>query len=241
MPSTIILCGGRGTRLKPLTKTIPKPLVPLQGRPCLWHIINSYVTQGHRELVVCVGYLGHQIVEFLSTTEFDADIVISDAGADASMLRRLHTAAEHISERAFVAYGDTIVDVRLEEMLAQHVQAGVPVTMTTASIHSPFGLVTVGDDSLVRTYVEKPLQTYFIGHMLVDRSLLEGLPDSLLEVPDGAGLVALFEQLTEQGQLGSFEYDGPQITFNTQADLDQAERDIERYFTYADHNTEDRE
>ena len=59
--TAVILCGGRGTRLQEHTRTIPKPLVEIGGRPILWHVMQIYIAQGVRRFVLCLGYLGETI------------------------------------------------------------------------------------------------------------------------------------------------------------------------------------
>ncbi|WP_052128462.1 GDP-mannose 4,6-dehydratase [Neosynechococcus sphagnicola] len=227
---TVILCGGRGTRLQPLTNQIPKPLIPLQGQPILQHLVSSYIRKGFREFVLCIGYRGEMIQEFFCQTPLDAAFEFSQAGERASMLARLHQAQDLMGDRAFIAYGDTLIDVNLPAMLADHQASGAKITITTAKVKSPFGLVTADGDRWVSSFKEKPLQVYYVGHMLLERSVLEHLDPELLRLPDGEGLVQLFGQLIAQRQLRMYAYPGPQITFNTPQELDQAERDFVAFF-----------
>jgi glucose-1-phosphate cytidylyltransferase len=61
---TIILCGGRGTRISEYNSTIPKPMVPIGNRPILWHIMKIYASYGHRDFVLALGWLGDEIRRF---------------------------------------------------------------------------------------------------------------------------------------------------------------------------------
>ena len=70
--------------------------------------------------------------------------------------------------------------------------------------------------------------------MIIERSVLEALDPELLELPDGSGLVRLFQSLVESRKLAAFPYAGPKVTFNTRQDLDRAERDLNRFFTHMD-------
>ena len=232
MLTTLILCGGRGTRLRPLTDRIPKALVQLNGKPCLQHIIESYIWKGYRRFVLCVGYQGEMIVDFFQRQAFDAEIEFSDAGEQASMLQRIYEARSLIDKRAFVAYGDTLIDVNLTQMLEYHTTCGAAVTLTTADVRSPFGLVRATEDGLVVSFEEKPIQPYYVGHMLIEGAVLDGVDPELLRMLDGDGLVTLFQRLIEERHLRLYPYAGPQITFNTQQDLDRAERDLVTFFTH---------
>lgn len=230
----LILCGGKGSRLRPLTDLVPKPLVELNGRPCLDYILRSHVQRGQSKFILCVGYKGEMIREFVRASDFAARIDFSDVGEGASMLRRLYAARDLMGERVSVTYGDTLIDVDFANMLAQHEASGAAITLTTAEVISPFGLLTIDGDGYVSSYREKPSQPYYVGHMILDRSVLDSLSSELLEMPDGQGLVRLFHQLLEDRKLAAFPYSGPQVTFNTRQDLDRAERDLDRFFTQTD-------
>ena len=229
----LILCGGKGTRLRPLTDTIPKPLVELRGKPCLDYIVRMHIERGQRELILCIGYKGEMIRDFVAAADFDAEIQFSDCGENASMLQRLHGALPLMGERASVSYGDTLIAVDLPRMLESHHNSGAAITLTTAEVVSPFGLLTIGDDGFVSSYREKPAQPYYVGHMVLERSVLEEVSDEVLRLPDGGGLVRVFENLLAERKLAAFPYSGPQVTFNTRQDLDRAERDLSMFFTQA--------
>jgi len=65
LPTVVILCGGRGTRLQEHTHAIPKALVEIGGRPILWHVMQLYASQGFEDFVLCTGYLGEQVEDFV--------------------------------------------------------------------------------------------------------------------------------------------------------------------------------
>lgn len=232
MLKTVVLCGGRGLRLRPLTNAVPKPLVPLNGKPLLQHLVESYVGKGFRHFVLCIGYRGDMIRTFFASHPFDANFEFSDAGERASMLQRLYHARPLLGERVFVAYGDTLIDVDLEAMLADHQSSGAVATITTADVRSPFGLVTADEGGWVRSFEEKPLHSYYVGHMLLECRVLDDLDPELLALPDGEGLVRLFCQWVSRKCLRLYPYNGPQITFNTQQELHQAERRFIAFFTH---------
>jgi NDP-sugar pyrophosphorylase family protein len=109
----IILCGGRGRRLRPLTDSIPKPLVSLAGKPLLGYIIDALRAQGARRLVFCVGYRAQAVVDFAQKycdpDQFNIDFV--DSGANADIVVRLRDAARAAPDGFFFLYGDAIADV----------------------------------------------------------------------------------------------------------------------------------
>ena len=209
---------------------VKRPL--FSQEPVLQHLVESYVRKGFDEFVMCIGYRGDMIRDLFTKDSLNAHIEFSDAGEDASILERLHLIRTMAGERFFVAYGDTLIDVELEAMLKHHLGSGASATITAANVRSPFGLVTTDGENLVCSFEEKPVQMYFVGHMMMEREALVNLDSKLLAMPDGDGLVALFQLMISQQQLNMYPYSGPQITFNTHQELRQAERDFISFFTH---------
>jgi len=232
MIKTAVLCGGRGVRLRPITDQIPKPLIPLNGKPILEHVISQHLRRGCHEFVVCLGYRGQAIRDFFSEHSFEGTFDFSDAGESSSILQRIAIARPSLGDRFFVTYGDTCIDVDLKEMLEQHMKQEAAVTITTAYVQSPFGIIEHHTDNWVRSFEEKPRHIYFVGHMLMESSVIDKLDENLLSLPDGQGLIQLFQSLIEQNKLSMNFYHGPQITFNTHLELAQAEKDFLSFFTY---------
>lgn len=227
----MVLCGGRGSRLQPAISELPKPLVPIHGKPILQHIIEFYLAKAFCEMVLCVGHQADRIRAFVAAQRFPAQIHISDAGTDAGMLRRLYEARSFIGDRTMVTYGDTFIDLNVDHMLQEHLRQETAATITIADIRNPFGIVQVGVDQRVVAFQEKPLLPYYIGHLVMERRVLDTLDERLLALPDGEGLVCLFQQLIQQRQLGSYKHTGLQITFNTLAERDRAEQELMKFFT----------
>ena len=228
---TIILCGGKGTRLGPLGERIPKTLLPLGGKPCLQHIVENYVGKGYREFVLCIGHRGEMITDFCKHHFHGASLEWSNAGEEASMLERLHRARNLFEQRAWITYGDTLINADLDNMLLQHNSSGAALSLSTAFVQSPFGLVETDDNEWLMSFREKPEQPFFVGHMLMERSVLDSVDAKLLRAPDGEGLVKLIRDLIQLRQVRTHRYTGPQITFNTREDLNRAEVDMTEFFT----------
>ena len=228
---TIILCGGKGTRLGPLGERIPKTLLPLGGKPCLQHIVENYVGKGYREFVLCIGHRAEMITDFCKHHFHGASLEWSNAGEEASILERLHRARNLFEQRAWITYGDTLINADLDNMLLQHNSSGAALSLSTAFVQSPFGLVETDDNEWLMSFREKPEQPFFVGHMLMERSVLDSVDAKLLRAPDGEGLVKLIRDLIQLRQVRTHRYTGPQITFNTREDLNRAEVDMTEFFT----------
>ena len=90
----VLFCGGQGTRLRDYSDQIPKPLVPVGGRPILWHMMKYYAAFGHTDFILCLGYKGEAIKRFF--LEYNAamsnDFVLENGGARLELLEPRHRA-----------------------------------------------------------------------------------------------------------------------------------------------------
>lgn len=227
----VVLCGGHGHRLRPLTKHVPKPLVTLNGKPVIQHIIEFYIKKGFCDFILCVGYRAAAIRKFVLTRSFNANIEISDCGADAGILKRLYFAKNILGERSIVTYGDTFINIEPARILAEHRKRGAGATITVADIRSPFGLVKSDSKNIARSFEEKPTLQYYIGHMIMETDILFNLGKKIVSMPDGQGLVRLFHQLIKHGKLNIYRHKGLKITFNTPHEYKKAEEEFVKFFT----------
>jgi len=229
----VVLCGGRGKRLNPVTETVPKALVPVQGRPIVDHVVHGYKVGGIENVTFCVGYKGEMIRNHFSEISRDESAYsFSDSGENASMLRRIFDAGKQVKKQTMiVAYCDTFIDLSPDVLLASHRKMDTKTTIVTAEVTNPFGIVQIDRQDKVQSFIEKPRQNYFIGTFVIERNALDLADDSLLNMPDGQGLVAFFHKLINLEQLGSYRHEGLQITFNTEEERVQAENELHRFYT----------
>jgi NDP-sugar pyrophosphorylase family protein len=227
----VVLCGGRGVRLKPATDYVPKALVHVNGRPILDYIIDSYSAKGLKRFVLCVGYKGELIEKHFENPPEGLEISISDAGETAGMLRRIWETRALIERHALISYCDTFIDLDVEGMMRNHVRQRAGATIVSARIRNPFGLVTLDSDNWVTSFVEKPVLNYYIGSFILNKSALSHVTPEMLSSEDGGGLVSFFDELGRRNLLAGFEHEGMQITFNTESERREAEEYLGRFFT----------
>jgi glucose-1-phosphate cytidylyltransferase len=231
IPPVAILCGGRGTRLRPRTDFLPKALIPVKGRPMLDHILDFFRKKGFKHFIFCVGYMGQLIEERYREAPPGCTHVFSYAGPEASMLKRLWEIRHIGAHRYLVMYGDTFIDLDVDRFTLAHRASGSLATIVTAPIRDPFGIVEIDADSRVTKFVEKPVFDHYIGAFMFEVAGLESIPHDLLALPDGEGLVEFFNCLASAGLLTAFRHNGSQITFNTETEHKSAEDFMGRYFT----------
>ncbi len=203
----VILCGGRGTRLQRGTRSIPKPMVEIGGRPILWHVIQIYLAQGFDRFLLLTGYLGEQIERFVADGPWPgaADIRCLDTGVDTPTGGRLHRAAAELDTETFcLTYADGVADIDLEALLGAHAEHDGGATMTVVRPPLPFGVAEIDPDGIVRGFAEKPRSERWVngGFFCLEPAVLELLtPDSVLERDP-------LQRLAARGELRAYRHDG---------------------------------
>lgn len=225
--TAILLCGGRGERLRPFTDALPKALVPLRGRPLLEHLMAGLAADGVTRFAVCVGYKAEAIQEFLRMNHNPAWQVACVNSGDASMTDRLLDARPHVPGQALVCYGDTLANVDLTALRGQHSDSGALATVTVYPLQSPFGIVRFDDSKRVLGFDEKPLLPYWINIGFI---LLE--PEAFDLLRPGSDMVAFLTTLAGAGLLHAYTHTGGHVTVNTTGDRGTAETKMIDFYTY---------
>ena len=168
---SVILCGGKGTRIRGVDDTVPKPMIPVGSQPIVVHIMEHYAFYGHREFILCLGYLGGVIREFFGaspTGETEtvsyalpragtATVTLVDTGLEAMTGSRVRKIRGIVgSEEFFLTYGDGVSDVPIDETLAFHRTRDAAMTLTAVRPPSRFGEVEVDPSGLATSFNEKP-------------------------------------------------------------------------------------
>ncbi len=152
----IILAGGKGTRLRPLTYVKPKPLIPLAGKPIIDYIIGWLRANGFRRFIVLAKYLGKQIKKhFRDCTDVDVEILDSKDTADAVRLVSELIDTDHF----LVSMGDVLCNAGFNEFYEEHTGLGGIATIALKEVDNPlhYGLVFIDSGRRIRLFVEKPL------------------------------------------------------------------------------------
>lgn len=186
-PQAAILCGGFGSRLRPLTDTVPKPMVDVNGVPFLEHLVRQLVSQGVTRMVLMTGYLGEQIRAYFEEGQrYGCEIVYSHGHENWLTGRRLLEARRLLDPRFILLYADNFALVDLRRLLEAHLRENPTITLTLAPKES--GNIALGSHSRVGRYDPdrraEGLDYVEIGYMVADRDLvldvlweLDGSPD----------------------------------------------------------------
>lgn len=227
--TAVLLCGGKGERMKPFTDALPKALVPVNGRPLLYHLMKYLSHSDVRRFVICVGHKAEAIEEFIAANREPHWEVNCVNSGDVSMTDRILDARHLFEGPALVCYGDTLANVDLKALHQQHVSSGGLVTVTVYPLRSPFGIVNFDDAGRIRLFEEKPLLPYWIniGFMMCR-------PEAFSFMSRGADMPDFLSALGKAETLFAYRHTGKHLTVNTEKDRAQAEAQIVEFYTASD-------
>ena len=151
----IILAGGLGTRISEETGDKPKPMVLLDDKPIIWHVMNIYAQQGISDFVIATGYLGGSIHDWVKDLKTSWKITALDTGEKTLTGGRIRQCLELIGpERSFATYGDGLGNINLKQLLDFHVNQGRVATVTAVRPPARFGLLE-SSNGKVTSFTEK--------------------------------------------------------------------------------------
>jgi glucose-1-phosphate cytidylyltransferase len=152
----IILAGGLGTRISEETETKPKPMVLLDDRPIIWHLMNIYATQGYDDFIIATGYKGEVISNWVDSTLNEKwKVRAFDTGTNAMTAGRIKKCMELVpGERVMVTYGDGLGNISIKKLIEFHEAKARKATVTAVRPPARFGVLET-DDGLVKHFGEK--------------------------------------------------------------------------------------
>ena len=140
----VILAGGLGTRISEYTKTIPKPMIKVGGKPIIYHIMKWYAKHGFKDFYIALGYKGKIIKKYFGKKFFDWNINLIDTGKNTMTGGRIKRLTKYLGKDTFMmTYGDGISNVNLKKLLKFHKKNKKLVTLTAVRPPARFGAIKV--------------------------------------------------------------------------------------------------
>src|ERR687898_1892226 len=183
----VIMAGGRGTRLRPLTSNQPKPMISIVGVPCMEHIVNLLREHGFNEIVATLQFMPEEIQDYFGDgSDWGVSMSYSVEDVPAGTAGSVKLAEEHLEgERVLVISGDALTDCDLSRVVSFHEEKAAEATMVLKSVENPldFGIVITEEDGRISRFLEKPAwgqvfsDTANTGIYLVDPSVMDEIPD----------------------------------------------------------------
>lgn len=182
----IVLAGGRGTRLRPLTNNRPKPLLPVLGKPCIEYILSALVDAGIEEIFVACGYRADDLSDALR--EFDsrgAEITIAYEDEPAGTAGAVKLLESRIVGTFVVASGDVLADVDMKDLIERHQAKDAFATMALTTVDRPeeFGIVGLDPNNRIVKFKEKPASHEVFSNLInagiyiLERDVVEHIPE----------------------------------------------------------------
>lgn len=218
----ILLAGGFGTRLSEYTKTIPKPMVKVNDKPIILHIMEHFAKYGHKDFYIALGYKGEVIRNFFNKKFYDWKINLLDTGKSTMTGGRLKKISKLINaETFFMTYGDGLSNVNLNKLLKFHKKNKKLVTLTAVRPPARFGALQI-EGKIVRRFKEKSktdenwinggffvMQKKFLKFIKNEQTVLEKKP---------------LEQVAKLKQLVAYKHEGFWQCMDTKKDRDLLEK-----------------
>ena len=215
----VILAGGKGTRAYPFTDYLPKPMMPVAGKPMLMQIMQIFANQGHREFILSIGHRKEVIMDYFAHKDNDLDITLVDTGEETDTAGRIYKCRHLLREQFMATYGDGLSDVPLDKLVAFHNGHGGAATLTSVPLQSQYGTVEFDEAGKVTAFREKPrLSTHWInaGFFVMNSSVFDCWEGTNLERQ-------VFPRLLEKGMLHTYRHDGFFKSMDTHKDQQELE------------------
>ena len=218
----VILAGGFGTRISEYTKTIPKPMIEINGKPMIFHIMKHYAKYGFKDFYIALGYKGNVLKKFLSKGFFDWNINLIETGKNTMTGGRLKRLKKYLGRETFMmTYGDGLSNVNLKKLLKFHRKNKKLVTLTAVRPPARFGAIKLKGHK-VSYFKEKSkldegwinggffvMEKNFLNFIKGDRTYLEREP---------------LEKATRNKQLAAFRHEGFWQCMDTKRDKDKLDK-----------------
>ncbi|MFZ5447612.1 MAG: glucose-1-phosphate cytidylyltransferase [Thermodesulfobacteriota bacterium] len=229
----VILCGGKGTRIRDVADDIPKPMIRIGEKPIIWHIMKYYSHWGHNGFVLCLGYKGHIIKDFFlnydvltedftitlgnpkkidfhnNHNELGWNVTLAETGLESGTGARVFICKKYLQNEAnfMLTYGDGVGNIDIDKLIAFHQAHGKIMTVSGVKPPGRFGELMSDKNGRVTEFNEKPQATGGMisgGYFVCRRELFEYLDDR----EDLTLELDPMERLVRDGQLMVYEHEG---------------------------------
>ena len=202
----VILAGGFGTRLSEYTDTIPKPMVPIGGKPMIEHIMGIYASYGHKEFYVALGYKGEVIKEYFKNFKKDWKINLIDTGANTYTGGRLKRLEKYLlNENFLLTYGDGLSNININELIKFHESHKKIVTISAVRPPARFGSLSLNGSEVLKFKEKTQLGESWIngGFFVINPKFFDFLKDdkTVLEA-------APLERVTQIKEIKAMRHEG---------------------------------
>ena len=227
----VILAGGFGTRLSEYTENIPKPMVPIGGRPIIEYIMETFSKFGHKDFFVALGYKGQVMIDHFKNTEIQKknnwNINLIDTGSNTMTGGRVKRMKKYIGDETFLlTYGDGLANINIKKLIDFHEDKKKMLTISAVRPPARFGALQIDEKNNVMNFREKnQLDESWIngGYMVVNPEIFNLIRDdqTVLEKE-------VLENLAKKNNIIAFKHEGFWQCMDHKLDKDKFDEMIKR-------------
>lgn len=221
----VIMVGGMGTRLRPLTETCPKPILPVLDKPCLMYLIENIASAGISEIILACGYRYPQLAETIGDgSDIGIDITYSFEDEPLGTAGAIKKVEDRLSDTFIAANGDVFSQIDVAKEIEEHLLSKALVTISLTEVNNPceYGIARVDNDGRISEFKEKPKPEEVFSN-LINAGIYVLEKDVLDLVPDKGQYdlsKELIPNLMERGdRIQSYMYTGPWLDVGRPSDL----------------------
>jgi glucose-1-phosphate cytidylyltransferase len=218
----VILAGGYGTRISEYTKKIPKPMILINKKPIIIHIMEHFAKYGFKDFVVALGYKGSVIKKYFKKKKYSWKVELVETGLKTMTGGRLKRLKKILgNEKFFMTYGDGVSDVNLNKLLKFHKKNGKLVTLTAVRPPARFGAIKLNGNKVILFKEKDKMDEGWIngGFFVMESKFLNYIKD------DGTFLEREpLEKVTSVNQLMAFKHKGFWQCMDSKKDKDKLEK-----------------
>ncbi len=213
----LILCGGKGLRLRPVTKDTPKPLIKIKNKSILENIIDYFLKFKIDDFIIATGYKHRVIEKFIKKKYKKINIKSVNTGVNSDIIRRIKKLSKYSKKYLLVCYGDTLIDIDLNKYILFYLSNSKKITVASYKLESSFGIFDIKNQDQVVDFNEKPsLNIWFnVGYFIFNYN--------------DFNLFAKFKKfkdflkfISKKKIMKIYKHYGKHITINTLAELEKA-------------------
>lgn len=173
--TVVILAGGRGTRMREMTDSLPKPMVEIGGKPVLEHLINYFESFQNFNFIICTGYKEEIIEKYFTKNNKFLNVKIISTGLDTNTGGRILQCKNLIKSKFIMTYGDGLSDININNLLDFNKHKNQIGTVSTTRPVSRFGLLETDKNDNVVKFIEKPILDSYInmGYMVFNKNVFD--------------------------------------------------------------------
>jgi glucose-1-phosphate cytidylyltransferase len=222
--TVIILCGGKGLRLRPITKNIPKPLIKINEKSILENIIRFFLKYKIKNFIIVTGYKHKLIDQFINNKFRKHNIRTLYTGLDADIIRRIEKASFYSKKYSLICYGDTMIDLNLNKYFKFYISNIKKVLIASYQLKSNFGILNIVKNDNVVKFDEKPiLDLWFnVGYIIFSSEKFDYFKKF-------KKFQNLLKYLSKNKIMKAYKHRGKHITINTISELEKAKEEIKKF------------